>query len=135
MPPRKTATPEELDKRLDEQRRLQADIRRIIERAGGAFTATSSCNDFLFRGHAETAHEIKGPLDAADELVRQQQAQNPGPKPPHADRYQDWASRKAAGEHITDIIRAEFPGLDAEGIEKVRQSFKHYQRTQRGRRR
>ena len=56
---------------------------------------------------------------------------SPGPTSPYRDRYPEWAQRIAAGEHITDIIRAERPELDDAGVEKVRKSFEHAQRLQR----
>ena len=127
MSSRKAETPEELHKQL----RRTDYVRRVIAQPL-AMCATSFCDAPLVETPEGRAAEVGGWLDAVDDRIREQLPKNPGPKPPHADRYPEWAPRFAAGELITAIIRAEFPELDAEGVEKVRKSFEHWYRTQQG---
>jgi hypothetical protein len=124
---RKAATPEELAAQL----RRTEQVRRIVAQPL-VMSATSFCDAPLAQTPAGRAAEVGKWLDAVDDRTRRQQPKTGGPKPPHADRFPEWAPRVAAGEHITDIIRAAFPELDATGVEKVRKSFEHAQRTQQG---
>jgi hypothetical protein len=100
MPPRKGAAPQELDETLDEQDRQLARIRRAIERPGGAFTANSSCDDFLFRGHAETTGELKEPIAQIAKLVRGQRARARGFAPDRVALFE----RIEAGERLGALL-------------------------------
>ena len=133
MPPRKPQSKKaEAKRESDAQLRRTAYARRIAALPDGPMTCTAPCNAPLVLSGAWRQAEAGRWLDAVDDRIRQQQPKKPGPKPPHADRYPEWASRFEAGEPITGIIRAEFPELDDEGVEKVRKSFEHNLRTQQG---
>ena len=128
MSSRKAETPEERHKQL---RRIEQ-AQRIAAQPDGPMICEGLCDGPLVITHEWREAEIGGWLDAVAGRIREQLPKNPGPKPPYADRYPEWAPRCAAGELITGIIRAEFPELDDEGVEKVRKSFEHYLRTQQG---